>query len=308
MANKRPAVPLASKRMLIEEAGGKCANPGCPNRLVQIHHICEWHVYQTHNEKHMIAVCAGCHDAIHRGNLQITDEMLYTWKRMRRIDSHVHTNLWVEPGLRPQLWLGTFAFQSEGMVSVIKLSPHNYISFEIRGSDLLILDMRLTGKGGVPLIEIRNNTVTHEIHPDLYLETVPGQVMLVAPANTQVIPRWLVNRMRTISVRQHYPEDDQFILFNAAVIKPGVVSVSAILLDNDRAIIADQALHFVSRTHEAPIVFFAERKGETIFNIQGSIDWNVFGSIFGFADDPALYRLTKLDPRTGPVPYNSKED
>ncbi len=308
MANRRPKVPTDTKRALIDEVGGKCANPGCPNRLLQIHHIREWHVYQTHDERHMVAVCAACHDAIHRGNLRITDETLYAWKMIRRSDTHVHTNLWVEPGQCPQLWFGSLAFQSESKISVIELSQNNRVSFEIQGPDLLILDMCLTGKGGIPLIEVRNNTITHAVHPGLHFETAPGQVLLVAPADTPVVPRWLVNRMRRNQNRQYFPEDGYFVLFHATVIRPGVARISAILAEEDRAIVADIALHFLSRTHEAPVTFFAVREGESIIKIQGQIDWNGCAKIFGFADELAILGFEKFNPRTGPVPYDPDED
>jgi len=38
---------VALKKLLIEEAGYKCANPGCSNRLIEIHHIKEWSIYHT---------------------------------------------------------------------------------------------------------------------------------------------------------------------------------------------------------------------------------------------------------------------
>ncbi|MEW8522478.1 MAG: HNH endonuclease [Candidatus Thiodiazotropha endolucinida] len=69
---------------------------------VEIHHIREWHVYKTHDERHMISVCAACHDAIQRGELDITDETLYSWKQISRNVKYIYTNLYVEPGPHPQ--------------------------------------------------------------------------------------------------------------------------------------------------------------------------------------------------------------
>jgi hypothetical protein len=256
----------------------------------------------------MIAVCAACHDYIHRGKLNITDEMLYSWKQISRNVEYMYSNLWIEPGPRPQLWFGTFAFQTESKISIIELSPHNRISFEVNGPDLLILDLHLTGKDGIPLIEIRNNTITHKIHPDLYLETAPGQVLLVASEESPVIPRWVINRMRSIPDRTNYPEDGFFVLFQAVVIRPGVAKINTILTEGDRAVVADNALYFFGRTHAYGITHRAKIEGKTIFDIKGQVDWNECGKIFGFSDDLAIYSHKNFDPSNGPVPYNPDED
>ncbi|MEW8658586.1 MAG: hypothetical protein AB2603_09655 [Candidatus Thiodiazotropha endolucinida] len=158
------------------------------------------------------------------------------------------------------------------------------------------------------MIEVRNNTITHEIHPDLYFKTIPGQVLLVAPEKSPVIPRWVVNRMRHIPARKRYPEEGYFVLFHAVVIRPGVVRISTILTEDDRAIVADYALHFLCRTHESPLTLFAKEEGKTIFNIKNNIGWNDKGTIFGFADENAINPFKVLDPSSGPVPYDPDED
>ena len=56
MATSSRNAKKSIKNQLIEEAAGKCANPGCPNRLVQFHHIREWAVCRTHDAAHMIAI------------------------------------------------------------------------------------------------------------------------------------------------------------------------------------------------------------------------------------------------------------
>lgn len=84
MATKRNKVPPAVKRQLIQEAGGKCANPGCSRQYEHLHHIEHWAVYKTHDRKHMIAVCSSCHHQIHHGRLRISDDTLYEWKGITR--------------------------------------------------------------------------------------------------------------------------------------------------------------------------------------------------------------------------------
>lgn len=74
MAKLRKAVPKNIKMDLIKKAGMKCANPGCSNYRVHIHHIKQWAIYQSNDEKDMIAICPVCHDVAHNGDLIIDDE------------------------------------------------------------------------------------------------------------------------------------------------------------------------------------------------------------------------------------------
>ena len=76
----RPKIKPSVKRALIDEAGGKCANPGFPNILTEIHHIRDWHVYFIHDPDHLIAICPACHDAVCRGDLRISADTAYQWK------------------------------------------------------------------------------------------------------------------------------------------------------------------------------------------------------------------------------------
>ena len=71
--SKRKRVPNEIKKHLIKESGNKCANPGCSNFLTEFHHIKEWVIYKTHDQKHMIAICPACHDSVSRGNLRIDE-------------------------------------------------------------------------------------------------------------------------------------------------------------------------------------------------------------------------------------------
>src|SRR5471032_2843818 len=97
MAKQQRKITPALKRQLIEQAGGKCANPGCSNWRVHIHHIKHWAVYKVHNAGDMIAVCPSCHDSIHYGRLAIPDEVLYHWKGIARPAVPESAHIYVEP-------------------------------------------------------------------------------------------------------------------------------------------------------------------------------------------------------------------
>lgn len=103
--------PPTLKKYLLEEAGYKCANPGCSNRLIEIHHIKEWCIYYTHDKAHMIAVCPACHDTITRGNLRIDDETLYRWKNITRGELN-HDHIYVERGSPVRMLFGSITVES----------------------------------------------------------------------------------------------------------------------------------------------------------------------------------------------------
>ncbi len=46
MAKKRQKIKPVIQRQIIEEAGNKCANPGCTNWRVHLHHIEHWAIYR----------------------------------------------------------------------------------------------------------------------------------------------------------------------------------------------------------------------------------------------------------------------
>ena len=108
------------KRILLQQTGYKCANPGCFNRLLEIHHIKEWAIYQTHDEESMIAICPACHDAVTRGQLTISDDELYSWKGIERSATVLTGQIFVEPSSFPRLVLGDFNFVGPEGVTIIE--------------------------------------------------------------------------------------------------------------------------------------------------------------------------------------------
>ena len=75
------------------------------NRRLEFHHIKQWHVYKTHDETEMVAVCPVCHDAIHHGEIKIDDETVHRWKAIKGYPTTSHV-LTIEPGKHPLLFIG----------------------------------------------------------------------------------------------------------------------------------------------------------------------------------------------------------
>src|SRR5438270_731527 len=129
MAQHRPKVPAETKRALVEEAGGKCANPGCANRLTELHHIKKWAIYETHDAGHMIALCPACHDQVERGPLRISDEDLYRWKTIER-GQPIADFIYIEPPAtqkEPILQLGSVQLVTKEAGSWFTLAPTQHL-------------------------------------------------------------------------------------------------------------------------------------------------------------------------------------
>src|SRR5438128_2235238 len=122
----RKTIPARIKCALLREAGGKCSNPGCPNTLTELHHINQWHVYQTHDQAQMIAVCPTCHSHAHRGQLIIDDDTIRRWKLIRRSTSD-RGHIYVEPGDTCRVLLGSIHITNgpanRDAIMLFRLSP-----------------------------------------------------------------------------------------------------------------------------------------------------------------------------------------
>lgn len=317
VAKHRTKIPDDMRTRLIAEAGGKCANPGCPVRLVQIHHIHEWAVYETHDENFMVAVCAACHDAIHRGEIPLSDEVLLSWKSITRPPDVARGNFWVEPSESyPELWFGSFSFQSDVSRPVIGLSAHNRVELAVAGSEVLILDLVLTSADGVELIRMSHNTIKHQRRDGIYFHSMQGQAALTADEDAARLPKWVKNRIKVSIGGPDWPRNGKVQLFRAEVVRPGVARIGGLWVERDRAIVADRGLCFFSRTHPYPIIHRARFEGttrlsavlpptedpRTVLSGERSIPF------FGFADEQALFRLSGIDPRKGPLPLDPEED
>ena len=142
MAKQRENIPSATKDALRQEAGNKCANPGCSTVRTHIHHIHEWAVYETNDEQHLIAVCPTCHDEIHHGNLLINDDNLYRWKSIKRKSTLRSGHIYVEPGEVQMPMFGSVGLigLTHGFVA-LDVSPTNQISFRIVDNDILLISL-----------------------------------------------------------------------------------------------------------------------------------------------------------------------
>lgn len=172
MANYRPKVPKPIKLALLQQTGQKCANPGCSSGLLEIHHIKQWAVYQTHDQESMIAICPTCHEAVTRGSLRISDEELYHWKGIERSQSVLTGHLFIEPGPMPRLVLGDFEFIGPEGVTIVEFENAK-LSLAVREQELAILNLKVVDASGNSLVDVVDNYVRRR-DPDVVINSRPG--------------------------------------------------------------------------------------------------------------------------------------
>jgi SEC-C motif/HNH endonuclease len=258
VAEHRPAVGAALKDQLVQEAGEKCANPGCANYRTHLHHIHEWAVYQTHDGKHMIALCPACHDAVHNGPLVIDDDTIYRWKGIKRDAGPRRDHVYVEPGGPPKLLLGTIAVTGDDGVVVFELGETNTLSFRVEDEDLLMLNLGVTDTAGRELLRVTDNHV-RQIRPEaITYERVPGHLRVTAKLSPEIVPTWAVDRLRELE--PDYGNDDSVVLLDLEVLEPGLVRVQGIWARGDDrvVIVTEQALSFLSPWRPLPISLVGE--------------------------------------------------
>jgi hypothetical protein len=275
MAVHRPKVSENIKEQLRVEAGGKCANPGCSNVRAHLHHIREWSVYKTHDEKHMIAVCHACHDAIHHGALRISDETVYSWKQARGMHHETTTHLYVEPGTPTKLLLGSISISAMDKAIIFTLSPAHTLSFEIADSDILLLDLQLGRLDGQELARVVKGYVRPAGDPHAAVSHVPGHIRVELPTGSGFVPEWFLDKMRL-----HEPDfaaNGSIVALDLHVVGPGRVRVQGVWPLPDKVIaITESSLSFLRQHMAGPLTLRAHGE-DTILVWNGPITQAMFG-------------------------------
>jgi hypothetical protein len=273
MAKYRKHISNKMKLHLIKEAGMKCANPGCSNYRVQIHHIKEWAVYETHDKKHMIAICPTCHDTVHFGNLKIDDDTLYEWKDISRKKTN-RDQIYVEPGESSKLLLGTLAVMGPSGISVFEFSPNNKLSFRLVDEDIFLITLNISNSKGQEIFKVVENHLKYSINPPLEFERRPGRVRITAPAIEEYIPLWM--RSQIYKLEADFFKEERFPVIDIEVIKPGLVRVEGLWINNLSGVcISKNYLSFLSYELPRPISLCGEDE-ESVLYYSGSINSSMF--------------------------------
>ncbi len=244
----------AQKRELRDAAGGKCANPGCTNWRTHIHHIKHWAVYKAHDSEHMIAVCPSCHDAIHYGDLRLSDETIYAWKALKRPEKPDSAHLHVEPARASRLRLaaGTMYLASRRDFAVFRISERNRLTLRILDGDILQISSRLEDAGGLEVLRVVENHVRVSRDPEIEFQFSAGHARVTVPATERYIPEWLIHQVRWCE--PDYASDGRVIALDLEVLAPGLVKVQGFWPSDGKAIVVtDTAINLCSIQKLGPI-------------------------------------------------------
>jgi hypothetical protein len=255
---KRRSIPVATKRKLVDEAGGKCANPGCAAYQIHVHHIREWRVYQAHDPAEMIAICPNCHDAVHRGALRIDDETLYRWKGIqRKADARLRAAFHVEPGPTPKLLLGSIAATGDSGLVVFDLGADR-LGFRVEDGAVQLVALIVTSLEGEELVRVIDNRVASDPVSGVRFESHPGRVLLTAPMNDRFLPWWAIQQLH--NAEPGFPGiDGRLRLVDVEVLEPGLVRVQGVWAEKRKAIvITEERLHFCRQGLDLPVSLAGE--------------------------------------------------
>lgn len=250
--------PPSLKKHLIEEAGYKCANPGCSNRLIEIHHIKEWCIYYTHDKAHMIAVCPACHDTVTRGNLRIDDETLYRWKNIIRGELN-HDHIYVERGSPVRMLFGSITVEAaRGSLIVFDLPNNNKLSLEIIDSDIAMIDLVIKALDGNTIIKMSKNYIEYKLKEGIDIRRRPGKFQLVLTDQAlNLVPSWITQQHLRIDT--DYFATHEHILIDIEVLEPGLVRMYGIWMDKEIAVVSSPVgLSFIRRNGTLPLTFVGE--------------------------------------------------
>jgi hypothetical protein len=276
MAELQRKIKPALKRLLIERAGGKCANPGCSNWRVHIHHIKHWAVYKAHSATDMIALCPSCHDATHHGRLEIADEVLYEWKSIVRSGVPDTAHIYVEPSTQLKVLTGSIAIATTNDQAVVfELSNANQLSFRIIDRDLLQLNARLLDDKGEELCRVVQNNVRVGKVDRVAFDHRPGRARVTLPTTSNFLPDWMLTQVRAQD--PGFGADGRIVALDVQVLKPGLLRVQGCWPDGDvGVVITDTALSFCARGRPQPTTLVGAGE-DSVLLYAGPITQSLFG-------------------------------
>jgi hypothetical protein len=254
MAKRNRKIPPKRRRALISEAGGKCANPGCSAWQVEIHHIKKWAVYQTHDAKHMIAICPNCHTSVHYGKLEVSDEVIYRWKGIERSGISEWAHIYIEPASDLKLLTGTIcvATTNEQLV-LFELSNSSYVKFRVIEEKILKVSMILIDQRGNEILRVSENDARVHLNKDIIFQNRPGHIRVTMPATNNFIPDWLLERMQ--KEEPLFVTDGRIIAIDIEVLKPGLLRIQGCWSDgNVGFVITEKALYPCSAKKWLPAI------------------------------------------------------
>jgi hypothetical protein len=275
MATHQRKIPTELKRRLIAEAGGKCANPGCSNWRVHIHHIKHWAAYKTHDQAHMIALCPSCHDAAHHGLLKITDDSLYEWKGIKRPADVETAHIYVEPAEKLKLILGGISIATPHEEAIIFQLPNGseLRLFALDGEWLQVTTALFNTRGQEILRVVRNNIRVRR-DKALTFEHRAGRMRVTVPTTSEYMPQDALDSMR--KEFSDYGRDDRLVALGLEVVRPGLIRVEGFWAAGGEVFVITPTAFCIYRASLGrPLCLFGEGE-HSVINWEGPITSAIF--------------------------------
>ncbi len=241
---RRAKIPASVKRGILKAAGGKCANPGCASRLINFHHMDQWHIHHRHNPDRMVPICPTCHSHIHQTHgIPISDKETAMWKLIRRASDEVAraSHLYVEPGLPASVILGTTRFTTcNDRVLLLHLSERNHLSFKIVNGSILLLDLAMSNPRSVPLLTVTDSHTLTSNDPAVRCDARPGRIRVTTPATTDYLDAVTLAVCKEPDVG--LVTDGLLTLADLQVVAPGTVKLTGVWAESGIAVVAARDL------------------------------------------------------------------
>ncbi len=262
MATKQRKAPNSLKRQLIKKSRDKCANPGCSNWRVHLHHIKHWLVYQTHDGKHMIAICPSCHDAVHTSG--IDDETLYRWKSIPRgTANEIRDLLYVEPSPEIRCLTGSMCVLADSTDALVfTLSNSNHFGFRVKDLDIFLSYCLLRDLSGSYLAKAKSNHFRLLNSASIRVERRTGKVRMTVLDADKYLPSWIGVMWRAVP---EFVRNNEVNALDIEVIRPGVVRLKGVFVAPDAVLaITEHKLWILRPEINGPVAFVGEGEGTQI--------------------------------------------
>ncbi|MDA8331603.1 MAG: hypothetical protein M0027_10460 [Candidatus Dormibacteraeota bacterium] len=219
----------------------------------------------------MIAICAACHDSVHRGSLRISDGDLYRWKGLQsNVGPTAH--LYVDPGPSPRLLLGSITVRGDSGLVVFDFANHHRLSFTARDGEILLLNSKLSDLQGKVLLDVVDGYVRQRA-PELRMQTRPGRIQ-IPEIPLGVLPPWAQASL-TLGDPAWAAVDSP--LLDLEVLEPGLVRVQGIWMDGDKGVVVTRdRMCFLDRQRPRPVAV-AGAGTATVLTFVGPVGTKLFG-------------------------------
>ena len=87
-SEERPPIPTELRRLVLVDAGHRCAIPTCRHIDVDVHHIVPWEQCKKHEYENLIALCPNCHRRADQGEIDRKSLRIYKANLRFAIDKY----------------------------------------------------------------------------------------------------------------------------------------------------------------------------------------------------------------------------